>query len=66
MQRFTVQQNYWTQVKYIILISKVKVLKCTDSIKIENTVIGQYVKNEQGSESQKKGYLDDETVKEGS
>jgi glucose-6-phosphate 1-dehydrogenase len=40
---------------------KVKVLRCTRPIKMEDTLLGQYVSN-----GDKPGYLDDKTVPEGS
>lgn len=45
---------------------KVKVLKSIQPIKLEDTVLGQYVGNPQGTGSAKLGYLDDETVPKGS
>lgn len=41
---------------------KVKVLKCIEEIKMENTIIGQYVGNPQGEGDEKLGYKDDPTV----
>ncbi|CAG8703681.1 11108_t:CDS:2, partial [Ambispora leptoticha] len=38
---------------------KVRVLRCIQPVKSEDTILGQYVKSEDGS---KPGYLDDETV----
>lgn len=46
---------------------KVKVLKCTSVLKMEDVVLGQYVGNpEAKDEDGKLGYLDDKTVPEGS
>ncbi|KAK3609070.1 hypothetical protein CHS0354_011829 [Potamilus streckersoni] len=45
---------------------KVKVLKSIPHIKLEDTVIGQYVGNPEGKGEEKQGYLDDPTVPKGS
>lgn len=43
---------------------KVKVLKCTKTIGVEDVIIGQYLANPDGTtEDSKKGYLEDETIK---
>ncbi|CAG8433864.1 9617_t:CDS:2 [Ambispora gerdemannii] len=42
---------------------KVRVLRCISPVKLDDTLLGQYVKSEDGS---KPGYLEDETVPKGS
>ena len=42
---------------------KVKVLECTQTIRVEDVVIGQYLADPNGTtEDSKKGYLEDETI----
>ncbi|CAF0743229.1 unnamed protein product [Brachionus calyciflorus] len=41
---------------------KVKVLKSIKAIKLDDVVLGQYAKNENGTPEQQKGYIDDEGV----
>lgn len=45
---------------------KVKVLKNMAQIKLENTILGQYIGDPEGAGDAKNGYLDDPTVPEGS
>ncbi|EDV25860.1 uncharacterized protein TRIADDRAFT_24087, partial [Trichoplax adhaerens] len=45
---------------------KVKVLKNMQAIKLENTILGQYVGDPEGTGDAKNGYLDDPTVPPGS
>ncbi|XP_013794417.1 glucose-6-phosphate 1-dehydrogenase-like [Limulus polyphemus] len=45
---------------------KVKVLRCMPEVKLEDTVLGQYVGDPNGEGEAKEGYLDDPTVPKGS
>jgi glucose-6-phosphate 1-dehydrogenase len=45
---------------------KVKVLRSIPEIQMQDVVLGQYVGNEEGTGSEKLGYLDDPTVPKGS
>ena len=46
---------------------KVKVLKCTAPVELEDCVLGQYVGDPEGeTDDARAGYLDDPTVPEGS
>lgn len=43
-----------------------KVLKCIEPLKLEDTVLGQYVGDPDGEGDAREGYLDDPTVPRGS